>query len=121
MDRPCRQSRIIPLLRELRPTLANSLAPSLPELQLAQQQIESHSNNALRNTNEGLLSPFTLEEEYSEHIQAEAAFFPDIDNMNIHSSVLQYQSHIDSIIKGLICICRCYVLFILEKNLKFTL
>ncbi len=49
-------------------------------------------------------------------MQAEAAFPSDIDDMNVHSSVLQYQSHMDSVIEGLKCVCGCCGLFVSEKE-----
>ncbi len=49
-------------------------------------------------------------------MQAEAVFPPDIDNINVHLSVLQYQSHMDSVIEGLKCVCGCCGLFISEKK-----
>ena len=49
-------------------------------------------------------------------MQAQAVFLPDIDDNNIYSSVLQYQSHIDSVIEGLKCVCEYYGLFALEKE-----
>ncbi len=49
-------------------------------------------------------------------MQAEAAFPPDIDDINIHSFVLRYQPHIDSVIEGLKCVCGCCSLFISKKE-----
>lgn len=43
-------------------------------------------------------------------------FPPDIDENNIHSFILQYQSHIDSVIEDLKCICGYCGLFTLEKK-----
>lgn len=47
------------------------------------------------------------------------AFLPHIDDNNIHSSVLQYKSHIDAISDSLKCICSYCVLFILEYGSGF--
>ncbi len=49
-------------------------------------------------------------------MQVEAAFPPNIDDINTHSSVLQYESYIDSVIKRLKCVCEYCDLFILEKE-----
>ncbi len=49
-------------------------------------------------------------------MQAEAAFRPDIDDINVHSSVLQYQFHMDSVIERLKCVCECCGLFVSEKE-----
>ena len=49
-------------------------------------------------------------------MQAKAAFLLDIDDINIHSSVLQYQSHMDSVIEGLKCDCGCCGLYVSEKE-----
>ncbi|MCJ1349996.1 hypothetical protein MMC31_008239, partial [Peltigera leucophlebia] len=73
------------------------MAPLQPAPQLPQPR----SNNESRNNNQSPLSPSALEEEYAELRQAEAAFPPDIDDNNVHSSVLRYQLHIDSVIEGL--------------------
>ncbi len=73
-------------------------------------------NNELRNNNQSPLSLSALEEEYTEHMQAETVFPPDIDDINVDSSVLQYQSYMDSIIEGLKCDCGCCGLFVSEKE-----
>lgn len=49
-------------------------------------------------------------------MQVEAAFPPDIDKNNVHFSVLQYQSYMDSIIEGLKYVYRCSRLFALKKE-----
>ncbi len=49
-------------------------------------------------------------------MQAEAAFSPDINDINIHSSVLWYQSYINSVIEGLKWVCGCCSLFISKKE-----
>ncbi len=92
------------------------MAPFLPVLQPAQQPARPRPHNAPRNSNQSPLLPFALKEEYTEHIQAEAAFPPDIDNMNVHFSVLRYQFYMDSVIEGLKCVCGCCELFISEKE-----
>ncbi len=48
-------------------------------------------------------------------MQAEATFPPNINNMNIYSSILWYQFYINSIIKSLKCVWGCYGLFISKK------
>ncbi|MCJ1349551.1 hypothetical protein MMC31_007792 [Peltigera leucophlebia] len=87
-----------------------------PALQPVPQLLQPRSNNESRNNNQSPLSPSALKEEYVEHRQAEAAFPPDIGDNNIHSSVLQYQLHIDSVIEGLKCVCECCGLFASEKE-----
>ena len=49
-------------------------------------------------------------------MQVEFVLLPDIDDNNIYFFVLSYQSYINSIIKNIKCICRCYKLFVLEKK-----
>lgn len=113
MGRPRRQPRVAPPLKELRPAPANPiihasmLAPSPPALRPPPQS---------RNNNQSPISPSALEEEYSEHIQAEAVFPPDIDDSNVHSSVLRYQSHMNSVIGDLKCVCGCCGVFVSEKE-----
>lgn len=51
-------------------------------------------------------------------MQAKAIFPLDIEDINVYSSVLQYQFHMDSVIKGLKCVCRCYELFGPKKESK---
>lgn len=43
-------------------------------------------------------------------------FFLDIDDNNVHFSVLQYQSYMNSVIEDLKYVCGCYGLFALEKK-----
>lgn len=49
-------------------------------------------------------------------MQAEIAFLLDINDMNIYSLVLQYQSYMDSVIEGLKYVCGCCGLFISKKK-----
>ncbi len=49
-------------------------------------------------------------------MQAKAAFPPNIDDINVYSSVLHYQSHMDSVIEGLKCVCGCCGLYVSEKE-----
>ncbi len=104
---PVLQPAQMPALEPTQPPALQLARP--PALQLARPPIRLPSqpptrrrfNNESRDNNQSHLSLSALEEEYTEHIQAEAAFPPDIDDINVHSSVLRYQSYIDSIIKRL--------------------
>ncbi len=49
-------------------------------------------------------------------MQAEAAFSPDINDINVHLFVLQYQFYMDSVIEGLKCVCGYCGLFVSEKE-----
>ncbi len=49
-------------------------------------------------------------------MQAAAAFLPNIDDINVHSFILQYQSYMDSVIEGLKYVCGCCGLFVLKKE-----
>ncbi len=120
MARPRKQHRIARFtpLRELRPAPANPLiyppisapAPQVPPAPAPQvSQLISYRQN---NEPGGHLTPTALEEEYAEHSYAEATFPPDLDDNDIQSSLLRYQSHMDSVVEGLKCICGCYGLFI---------
>ena len=51
-------------------------------------------------------------------MQAEAIFLLNINDNNVYSSILWYQSYIDSVFEGLKSICRCYWLFVLEKEFQ---
>ncbi len=76
------------------------------------QPISHWQNNELVNYSWSYLTPTALEKKYFEHLQTEITFLLDIDDNDIQSSVLQYQSPIDCIVEGLKCICRCYGFFI---------
>lgn len=84
----CRQSRVVSLLKKLRPALSNPLAPFPPVLQPIQKLARFRPNHAQKNSNHSLLFPFALKKKYIEHIQAETVFLPDIDDINIYSLVL---------------------------------
>ncbi len=85
-------------------------APQVPPAPTSQvSQLISHWQN---NEPGGHPTPTALEEEYVEHSCAEATFPLDLDDNDIQSFVLGYQSHIDSVIEGLKCICGCCGLFI---------
>ena len=49
-------------------------------------------------------------------MQAEAVFPLNINDNTIYSPILQYQSHMDSVIEGLKCVCWCRGLFVLERK-----
>lgn len=57
-------------------------------MQPAHQLARSCANNALKNSNQKLLSSFALEEEYTKYMQVKTAFPFDIDDMNVYSYVL---------------------------------
>ena len=117
MDRPRRQPRVAYLLKELQPASANLF---LPALQTAPQLEWSRPNNKSRNNNQSPPSLFALEEEYAKLMQAEATFPSDIDDNNVYSSVLQYQSHMDSVIESLNCVCGCCGHFASKKESQIS-
>ncbi len=93
------------------------LQPARPPVRLPSQLPKRHRfNNQLRNNDQSPSSLSALEEEYTEHIQAEVASPSDIDDINDHSSVLRYQSHMDSVIEGLKCVYRYCGLFVSKKE-----
>ncbi len=102
---------------KLQPAQTPALQPARPPVRLpSQPPIRRRFNNESRNNDQCLLSLSALEKEYTEHMQAEAVFPPDIDDINIHSSVLRYQFHMDSVIEGLKCVYGCCGLFVSEKE-----
>ncbi len=72
---------------------------SAPAPQVSQPTSHRQNNEPGRH-----LTPTALEEEYVEHSRTEAMFPPDLDNNDIESFVLRYQSYMDSIVEGLKCI-----------------
>lgn len=94
MGRFQRQPRVASLLRVLRLFPANLIICALmmalfpPKLQPVRQLAQPRSNNELRNNNQSSLSSSALEEEYTEFIQAEIAFPPNIKDNNVHSFIL---------------------------------
>lgn len=122
MTRSQKQPRIIQStpLKELQPAPANppiytSMSVPIPQV----SQLTSHQqNNELVNNSWSHLTLTALKKEYTKYLCAETMFPPDLNDNNIQSSILQYQSYMDSIIEGLKCICRCCKLFISVQELQ---